>query len=445
VEQEGETFSYKNDDGVVARDLSKEWPFAPVPFCSVVITETHDNFIAARLPGNWTFHEPLSNFLNDPEDSEKARSDQPHETDIVISFDKDPAILAELTEDKCHFLEATSRTVYTAGKFGIHSKKHGDHTFPYVLINHDGISVIVYWPNNGPTAVPMLIQMAPGVQTEHDLLILGEDAVEKPFGILHRQGTQVRVVDEASTRSVGSQLVHAVEEASHEVAEEVFNLQKFIAENGVEVVVESADEESLARSESIEEAEPFAEPEPSAPVLSRSDSETVVFLEDPAVDPVVKLLVEVKSEDVSEEIAEEVVEEVEQELVNELVEEAVEEAVVKAVEEAVEEEIIEEAIAAEEQELLASEDSVVDEKQIDETDNEIDDESGEVVEEVVKSVDSVDSAEEGSTPKPDDVVKSVDEETEESEESSEEKEVANELESALEIAEDIAEADEITE
>merc|ERR1712180_404400 len=133
--------------------------------------------------------------------------------------------------------------------------------------------------------------------------------------------------DEASTRSVGSQLVHAVEEASHEVAEEVFNLQKFIAENGVEVVVESADEESLARSESIEEAEPFAEPEPNAPVLSRSDSETVVFLEDPAVDPVVKLLVEVKSEDVPEEIAEEAVEEVEQELVNELVEEAVEEAV----------------------------------------------------------------------------------------------------------------------
>merc|ERR1712240_908246 len=348
------------------------------------------------------------------------------------SFDRDPAILAELTEDKCHFLEATSRTVYTAGKFGIHSKKHGDHTFPYVLINHDGISVIVYWPNNGPTAVPMLIQMAPGVQTEHDLLILGEDAVEKPFGILHRQGTQVRVVDEASTRSVGNQLAHAVEEASHEVAEEVFNLQKFIAENGVEVVVESADEESLARSESIEEAEPFAEPEPSAPVLSRSDSE-VVFLEDPAVDPVVKLLVEVKSEDVSEEIADEVVEE------------AVEEAVVKAVEEAVEEEIIEEAIAAEEQELLASEDSVVDEKQIDETDNEIDDESGEVVEEVVKSVDSVDSAEEGSTPAPEDIVKSVDEETEESEESSEEKEVANELESALEIAEDIAEADEIKE
>ena len=301
---------YSSADQIITNrsTLRKPWPFGPVPPCSAKVEAkgSHDNFIAARIPGEWTFHQPTTDFLKANEDNETEMS----QDDVTLSFTDDPSILAEVTEDKCVFIAKTGRRVFAAGTFGIHSKDHGNHLFPYVLIDHDGTSVIVYWPSTGPTAIPMLVQMAPGVDTKHDLLILGEDQPGKPFGLLHR--TTVSMPGMESSEKMDDK------ESPAGPPEAEFNLASFLAEQGASLVETKLDEYMAvvgSQQAELEEesdkvdgtkmldddlpmAEPEAEPEPMADVMVLVDEENT-FGKDltMVVDPVVKMLVEVEEND----------------------------------------------------------------------------------------------------------------------------------------------------
>merc|ERR1712127_1163790 len=251
LEKLDETFSYTNhlkqnkeNYDIKGRDaIVKPWPFGPVPSCSAKVVPDHDNFIANRIAGNWSFHTPMTNFL-------KAASPDPN---LRAAYEE-----AEQAED----------VVLT-----FTNKPDGHHLFPYGLIDHHGVSVVVYWPTEGPTAIPMLVQMAPGLTNDHDLLILGENEVGKPFGLLHRMGVKVpgaspgvEEVGEAMTKSIDTQ------------EKEEFNIEKFILEQGLHKSVE-----------------PVAEPEPlKAVVLAAEPLKPVVLAADPMVDPVVEMLVEVE-------------------------------------------------------------------------------------------------------------------------------------------------------
>ena len=251
-----------------------------MPPCSAKVEpkESHDNFVAARLPGEWAFHQSITDFLKESKENEGEAS----QDDVTLSFTDDPSVLADLTEDKCFFIAKTSRRVFTAGTFGIHSKDHGNHLFPYVLIDHDGTSAIVYWPSTGPTAIPMLVQMAPGVNTEHDLLIVGEDRVGKPFGLLHRTGVSMPG-EEASNDDTLSTPNEREPTTAEPKAE--FNLATFLAEQGASFVVggqedhqmleEKAttgdgEEEEEGEEELLHLDEPQAEPEPMADIAAES-------------------------------------------------------------------------------------------------------------------------------------------------------------------------------
>ena len=305
--------------------LSKPWPFGPVPPCSAKVEAkaSHDNFIAARIAGEWAFQRTITDFLKANEDNEDTEKSQ---DDVTLSFTDDPSILAEVTEDKCVFIAKTGRRVFAAGTFGIHSKEHGNHLFPYVLIDHDGTSAIVYWPSTGPTAIPMLVQMAPGLNTEHDLLIVGEDQLGKPFGLLHR--TTVSMPGMESSKVLEEEPVSTPDEKEAKAPEAEFNLASFLAEQGASLVETKLDEymavigsghqvESVEESNTIEEGELLllddeelslvesaAEPEPMADVLvlvetnQAEQKETVEKKDLPTVvDPIVKMLVEVEEND----------------------------------------------------------------------------------------------------------------------------------------------------
>ena len=302
LEKLDETFSYTNhlkqnkeNYDIKGRDaIVKPWPFGPVPSCSAKVVPDHDNFIANRIAGNWSFHTPMTNFLKaaSPDPNLRAAYEEAEQAeDVVLTFTNKPDALKVLTEDKCVFLKETKRNVYAAGTFGIHSKHHGHHLFPYVLIDHHGVSVVVYWPTEGPTAIPMLVQMAPGLTNDHDLLILGENEVGKPFGLLHRMGVKVpgaspgvEEVGEAMTKSIDTQ------------EKEEFNIEKFILEQGLHKSVEPVAEPEPLKAVVVA-AEPVAEPEPQAlkaAVLAAEPLKPVVLAADPMVDPVVKMLVEVE-------------------------------------------------------------------------------------------------------------------------------------------------------
>ena len=307
---------YSSADQIITNrsTLRKPWPFGPVPPCSAKVEAkgSHDNFIAARIPGEWTFHQPTTDFLKANEDNETEMS----QDDVTLSFTDDPSILAEVTEDKCVFIAKTGRRVFAAGTFGIHSKEHGNHLFPYVLIDHDGTSVIVYWPSTGPTAIPMLVQMAPGVNTEHDLLIIGEDQAGKPFGLLHR--TTVSMPGTESSEKM-EETVSTLDdkESTDGPPEAEFNLASFLAEQGASLVETKLDEYvavvggDQAESDKVDGTKmladglplvgPEAEPEPMANVLVETNQaeEENTFGKDltMVVDPVVKMLVEVEEND----------------------------------------------------------------------------------------------------------------------------------------------------
>jgi len=316
----GETFSYKDrvaqeKEVFDIKDRStqrKPWPFGPVPPCSAKVEpkESHDNFVAARLPGEWGFHQSITDFLKESKDNEGEAS----QDDVTLSFTDDPNVLADLTEDKCFFIAKTGRRVFAAGTFGIHSKDHGNHLFPYVLVDHDGTSAIVYWPSTGPTAIPMLVQMAPGVDSEHDLLIVGEDRVGKPFGLLHRTGVSMPGEEASKDDTLSTPNVRELTTAKPKAD---FNLATFLAEQGASFVVGSQEghqmleEKSNTRDGEEEEEEellhldePQAEPEPMADIAAESgdDEQTQKNMTKVTDDPIVKMLVEEKDDDIQTDV-----------------------------------------------------------------------------------------------------------------------------------------------
>ena len=283
-----------------------------MPPCSAKVEpkESHDNFVAARLPGEWVFHRSITDFLKESEESEGEAS----QDDVTLSFTDDPSVLADLTEDKCFFIAKTGRRVFAAGTFGIHSYDHGNHLFPYVLVDHDGTSAIVYWPSTGPTAIPMLVQMAPGVDSEHDLLIVGEDRVGKPFGLLHRTG--VSMPGEEASKDDTLLTPNDSEPTTAEPKAE-FNLATFLAEQGASFVVggqedhqmleekaTTGDGEGEEEEELLHLDEPQAEPEPRVDIAaeSRDDEQTPKTKTKVTDDPIVKMLVEEKDDDIQTDI-----------------------------------------------------------------------------------------------------------------------------------------------
>ena len=286
--------------------LRKPWPFGPVPPCSAKVEtkDSHDNFIAARLPGEWVFHRAITDFLKVNEDKDTEVS----QDDVTLSFTDNPSILSEVTEDKCVFIAKTGRRVFAAGTFGIHSREHGNHLFPYVLIDHDGTSAIVYWPSSGPTAIPMLVQMAPGVKTEHDLLIIGEDRLGKPFGLLHRSNVAMPGMESAKVIEEKLPSLDNKGAAGGGAAE--FDLMSFLAAQGAGLVPPSEWQGAALLPGGEEEqllgialaAAPQPEPEPMAAVLVEKkqpgDEKTFAQEQTLVVDPIVKMLVEHKDDDI---------------------------------------------------------------------------------------------------------------------------------------------------
>ena len=233
--------------------------------------------------------------------------------DVTLSFTDDPNVLADLTEDKCFFIAKTGRRVFAAGTFGIHSKDHGNHLFPYVLVDHDGTSAIVYWPSTGPTAITMLVQMAPGVDSEYDLLIVGEDRVGKPFGLLHRTGVSMPGEDvNDDTLSTPNERESTTAKPKAE-----FNLATFLAEQGASFVVGDQDDHQMLEEKSntrdgeeeeeeelVHLDEPQAEPEPMADIAAESgdDEQTQKNMTKVTDDPIVKMLVEEKDDDIQTDV-----------------------------------------------------------------------------------------------------------------------------------------------
>jgi hypothetical protein len=294
----GETFSYKDRSqehqqqfAVPGQQTSKIWPFGPVPPCSASILLEHDNFVAARLPGKWVFNTAVTDFLSATEDNTISDAKKV-ENQVTLSFTDDPSVLAGLTEDKCVFLKHTGRTVFKAGTFGIHSATHGNHLFPYVLIDHHGTSVVVYWPSEGPTAIPMLAQLAPGMQTEHDLLIIGEDVVGKPFGLLHREG--VAMTEMAATAvPLPAAVAPTLKAAKEPEPEPEFNLASFMAEQGVALHSSEPEPVVMVGNPMVDPVvKLLVEVEEAGDALDVMEPEPVVMAGNPMVDPVVKLLVE---------------------------------------------------------------------------------------------------------------------------------------------------------
>ena len=330
----------------------RPWPFGPLPTCSVKVVPDHENFIANRLAGEWVFHMPITNFLK----VSNARLGIPEQDNVMLSFKNDASVLDELAVDRCIFLEHNGRRVYSAGTFGINSPSMAAQ-FPYVLIDHHGTSAIVYWPTTGPDAVPMLVQMAPGMMRDHDLLILGEGAVGQPFGLLHRLGAdflgpegRLDVIPTEEEHQVHQKEMEMVEghskvdetgvaepepvavvyaaEAEAEAEDEdeaesetdvEENLEaeaevKADIESEAEAEEEAETEEEAESEDSVDEgleADVKAEIEPEAEVEADGEAEdehmeaeaevnkkVITFEEDPVVDPIVQMLVEVKTKEI---------------------------------------------------------------------------------------------------------------------------------------------------
>merc|ERR1711992_365149 len=147
-----------------------------------ILTESKDNMVAARLEGNWTFNGPLSNHLS------KGGATKAPVGEIIVSFSNDSSVLENIPEDNCSFLQANGLNIYLAGTLQFVHFELGAQSHPFVLTSIDGVSALIYW--QGINAVTNLVQVAPAMIHQHDLLFLGDNSAEEPFGVMERIGTQ---------------------------------------------------------------------------------------------------------------------------------------------------------------------------------------------------------------------------------------------------------------
>jgi len=156
--------------------------------------------------------------------------------------------------------------------------------------------------------------MAPGVDTEHDLLIVGEDRVGKPFGLLHRTG--VSMPGEEVCKDDTLPTPNESEPTTAKPKAE-FNLATFLAEQGASFVVggqenhkmleekpNTGDGEEEKEEELLHLNEPQAEPEPMADIAAESgdDEQMQKNMTKVTEDPIVKMLVEEKDDDIQTDV-----------------------------------------------------------------------------------------------------------------------------------------------
>ena len=150
--------------------------------CLLTLTPAKDNMVAARLEGNWTFNGPLSDHLS------KDGATKAPVGEIIVSFSNDSSVLEKIPEDNCGFLQANELSIYLAGILQFVHFEVGAQSHPFILTSIDGVSALIYW--QGTNAVTNLVQVAPAMIHQHDLLFLGDNSAEEPFGVMERIGTQ---------------------------------------------------------------------------------------------------------------------------------------------------------------------------------------------------------------------------------------------------------------
>ena len=146
------------------------------------LSSVKDNMVATRLEGNWTFNADFSRLLST--DETKAPIGE-----VIVSYTNDPSVLDDIPEDNCGFLEKSGMEIYLAGTLQFMHVELGIISHTYVLSSSAGVPVIIYW--QGVNAVTNLVQVAPAILPQNDLLFMGEDSADKPFSVLERIGTKL--------------------------------------------------------------------------------------------------------------------------------------------------------------------------------------------------------------------------------------------------------------
>ena len=154
-----------------------------LPTCS--LTMGKENLVARRLEGNWTINGALSNRLSPDGLNSSAPVGQ-----FLVTFSNDSSVLERLLDEKCDYLEKNLMKIYLAGNLRFHHVLLGVKSQPFILTSSDGVPVVLYWQEGTP--VIHLLQVAPAVLPQHDLLFLGEaNTDQQPFTVLERVGNNL--------------------------------------------------------------------------------------------------------------------------------------------------------------------------------------------------------------------------------------------------------------
>ena len=147
-------------------------------------TMGRENTVARRLEGTWTINGAFSNRLSPDGLNSSAPVGQ-----FLVTFSNDSTVLEKLLDEKCEYLEKNLMKIYLAGTVQFHHVLLGVKSQPFILTSSDGVPVVLYWQGDSP--VTHLLQVAPAVLPQHDLLFLGEANTEQPFTVLERVGNNL--------------------------------------------------------------------------------------------------------------------------------------------------------------------------------------------------------------------------------------------------------------
>ena len=160
---------------------------------SCTITPTKDNMVAAKLEGNWTVNGPFSAHL-----SPDGKTSTVPVGEVIVSFTNDSSVLADLPDDKCDLLKSNNLEIYLAGTLQFLHVELGIMSHMFFLTSIEGVSAIVYW--QGDNIVTNLLQVAPAILPQHDLLFMGETTSDKPFSVMERAGTRGAICGDQTPR-----------------------------------------------------------------------------------------------------------------------------------------------------------------------------------------------------------------------------------------------------
>ena len=160
---------------------------------SCTLTPAKDNMVAARLEGNWTVNALFSAHL-----SPDGKTSTAPVGEVIVSFSNASSVLADLSGEKCDLLKSNNLEIYLAGTLQFLHIELGIMSHIFVLTSIEGVSAIVYW--QGDNIVTNLLQVAPAIIPQHDLLFMGETSSDKPFSVLERAGTKGAICGDQTPR-----------------------------------------------------------------------------------------------------------------------------------------------------------------------------------------------------------------------------------------------------